>query len=85
MLARFNTDVTPYAPSKVAIACGTNDLPSSPFTSFQLQTETNTYQSLLNTAVQNGIQPICVGIPPRSDSLAAISNAQTFNATIKKV
>ncbi len=85
VLARFNTDVVPYTPSKVAIACGTNDLPSTPFTSFQLQTETNTYQALLNAALQNGIQPICIGIPPRSDFAAAILNAQTFNATIKKV
>ena len=87
MLARFQTDVVPYAPSKVAIACGTNDLPTqSAFTASQLQTETNTYQALLNAAFQNGSQPICIGIPPRSDYAATITNAQTFNTqVIKKV
>src|SRR5450755_1602356 len=52
VLARFQTDVAPYVPSKVSLACGTNDLPQSPFTASQLTTEKNTYQSLITSAIQ---------------------------------
>jgi lysophospholipase L1-like esterase len=84
-LARFQTDVVAHHPAKLAIGCGTNDLPWSPFTKAQLAAESTTYQSLLTASLSAGIQPICIGIPPRSDFPAAIGNAQTFNSLIKGI
>jgi lysophospholipase L1-like esterase len=85
MLARFPTDVTPYSPTRVVIAGGTNDIPATAFTSAELSSITSTLGSIIDMAEATGIQPIVCNVPPREDAPVAIheANAKALSAAIQ--
>jgi lysophospholipase L1-like esterase len=64
MLARFDTDVTPYGPSLVTLLCGTNDIGGAvPFATFQANV-----QALVAKIRGIGAGPVLATIPPNNDS-----------------
>lgn len=67
MLARFDTDVTPYAPSAVTIAAGTNDTGNGvPFATFQAN-----IQAIVAKVRAIGAVPILCTIPPTDSASPA--------------
>lgn len=81
MLARFDTDVTPYRPSVVVIMAGTNDTNDASPTS--LASYITTMRALVAKVRAIGAQPVLSTIPPNVISVARQSRTTQFNAWIK--
>lgn len=79
MIARFSTDVTPYAPRIVTILAGTNDYANSiPFSTFQTNIKT-----LVGLCLSIGAQPVLATMLPR-DAGGFQSTIVLWNAWIRR-
>jgi hypothetical protein len=75
-LARFDTDVTPYAPDYVVINTGTNECYSplsGTFDPTAIDAFINTYRTLINKIIAIGARPIILGVPALAQSDADVS------------
>lgn len=81
MLARFDTDVTPYAPNIVVVLAGTNDIGATPtqtpFASWKAD-----MQSIVGRIRAIGAAPVLATIPPR-DSGGFNSDIVLWNAWLR--
>jgi hypothetical protein len=78
MLARFDTDVAPYAPARVWLAGGTNNLSATGFPAASMAT----FKAIVQKTLSIGAEPIICAIPPRSDSSA--NNARLWNIWLER-
>jgi lysophospholipase L1-like esterase len=82
MLARFDTDVTPYAPSIVPIMAGTNDWNDA------TPTTLSSYQATMKALVAKcrgiGAQPVLYTVPPNVISTARRGRTLIGNAWLRR-
>lgn len=72
VLARFDTDVGPYAPGWVVIECGTNDM----FLSLPFAETTGNLAMMLDRVRGIGADAILCTVPPRDDTAPATKAVQ---------